>query len=151
RNELRTMAAPAVASDTHPQASDQPSRDGHTSNRVTAGQPFVGREDELRQLQEAFVAAASGDSRLILIVGEPGIGKTALCDQLARFVSASAGLPLVGHCYEEGSFRPPYQPFVEVFGTYLRGLDSQVLQADLGSSAVDLARIVPMLREQLRV
>jgi hypothetical protein len=53
-----------------------------------------------------------------MLVGEPGIGKTALSDQLCRFVLASGGLPLVGHCYEEGSFRPPYQPFVEVFATY---------------------------------
>jgi hypothetical protein len=30
-------------------------------------------------------------------------------------VSASGGLPLVGHCYEEGSFRPPYQPFLLKF------------------------------------
>jgi hypothetical protein len=57
----------------------------------------------------------------------------------------------VGHCYDEGSFRPPYQPFVEVFATYLHGLDSEALHAELGSSAADLARIVPTLRERLQV
>jgi DNA-binding CsgD family transcriptional regulator len=86
-----------------------------------------------------------------MLVGEPGIGKTALCDQLSAFVSTSRGLPLVGHCYEEGSFRPPYQPYVEVLGTYLLGLDTEALQAELGSSAADLARIVPPLRERLQI
>jgi DNA-binding CsgD family transcriptional regulator len=113
--------------------------------------PFVGREPELHQLQSAFEAATNGDGALIMLVGEPGIGKTALCDQLNTFVSASRGLPLVGHCYEEGSFRPPYQPFVEVFATYLHGLDTEALRAQLGSSATDLARIVPTLRERLHV
>jgi predicted ATPase len=73
----------------------------------------VGRENELRQLRSAFGIAASGGGSLVLLVGEPGIGKTTLCNQLGRFVSASGGRLLVGHCYGEGSFRPPYQPFVE--------------------------------------
>jgi DNA-binding CsgD family transcriptional regulator len=120
-------------------------------DRLARRQPFVGRENELRQLRAGFESASTGDGALILLVGEPGIGKTALSDQLCRFVSAAGGLSLVGHCYEEGSFRPPYQPFVEVFATYLHGLNSEALQAELGSSAADLARIVPTLRERLQV
>ena len=42
-----------------------------------------------------------------MLVGEPGIGKTAVCDQLSNYVSAAGGLSIAGHCYEEGSFRPP--------------------------------------------
>ena len=92
-----------------------------------------------------------GQGRLIMLVGEPGIGKTALCEQLCSFVEVSGGTPLVGHCYEEGSFRPPYQPFVEVFGTYLQQCDTDVLTADLGSSAADLARMLPMLHARLHI
>jgi DNA-binding CsgD family transcriptional regulator len=136
--------------DSRPQASDQPRRDGWTADRLSE-QPFVGRESELRQLQRAFEGASSGDGRLILLVGEPGIGKTAVCDQLARFVSASGGVPIVGHCYEEGSFRPPYQPFVEAFARYLLERDSDTLSAELGSGAADLARMIPMLRERIDV
>jgi DNA-binding CsgD family transcriptional regulator len=132
-------------------ASDQPIQAKLAENQVSQRQPFVGRERELRQLESAFGTAAKGDGALILLVGEPGIGKTALCDQLSTFASASGGLPLVGHCYEEGSFRPPYQPFVEVFATYLRGLDTDTAHAELGSNAADLARIGPMLRERLQV
>jgi DNA-binding CsgD family transcriptional regulator len=138
-----------VASDSS--ASDQPIAGQLAEAQVSQRQLFVGRERELRQLQAAFGAAAKGDGALTLLVGEPGIGKTALSDQLCRFVSASGGLPLVGHCYEEGSFRPPYQPFVEVFGTYLQPLDADAVHAELGSRAADLARIVPMLRDRLHV
>jgi DNA-binding CsgD family transcriptional regulator len=144
------MRGTAVAPDAYATASDQPIQEP-AEDRSSQRQSFVGRESELRQLQTAFESAAAGNAALILLVGEPGIGKTALCDQLCRFASASGGLPLVGHCYEEGSFRPPYQPFVEVLGTYLHGLDTEALQAELGPSAADLARIIPILRERLDV
>ena len=59
----------------------------------------MGREAELRQLQSAFDAATSGQGSLTMVVGEPGIGKTALCEQLATYVSpaerAGAGGPLL--------------------------------------------------------
>jgi DNA-binding NarL/FixJ family response regulator len=146
------MRGPPVTPEAHPPASDQPRQEQPAGTGSSQEQPFVGRQSELRQLRAAFEAvASSGDGRLTTLVGEPGIGKTALSDQLCRFVSASGGLPLVGHCYEEGSFRRPYQPFVEVLGTYLHGLDIETLRAELGSSAADLALIVPTLRERLHV
>jgi DNA-binding CsgD family transcriptional regulator len=85
-----------------------------------------------------------------LLVGEPGVGKTALCDQLGSFVAASGGVALVGHCYEEGSFRRPYQPFVEAFGTYLQESDFEALTADLGPDGPELARIVPSASERIQ-
>ena len=44
---------------------------------------FVGREAEVRQLHSAFDATLSGEGSLVMVVGEPGIGKTATCEQLA--------------------------------------------------------------------
>jgi DNA-binding CsgD family transcriptional regulator len=108
---------------------------------------FVGRDNELRQLRAAFEDAATGHGALVMLVGEPGIGKTALCDQLASLVAVSGGRTLVGHCYEEGSFRPPYQPFVEVFSAYIQDCDVGLLSAELP----DLARAVPLLRERYGV
>jgi len=51
---------------------------------------FVGREHEVRQLQAAFDAALSGKGALAMVVGEPGIGKTAVCEQLATYVTPCA-------------------------------------------------------------
>src|SRR5579871_1718154 len=56
---------------------------------------FVGREAELRQLQGAFDAALSGRGALAMVVGEPGIGKTSLCEQLTTYVAMRGGRALV--------------------------------------------------------
>jgi predicted ATPase len=115
-------------------------------------QPFVGRESELGQLRAAFDAVAGGgDGRLLMLVGEPGIGKTALCEQLSSFVRSRNGRILVGHCYPEGSAGVPYQPFVEVFEAFARQRDTEALRAELGPSASEVARMVPALRSRLQV
>jgi hypothetical protein len=131
QGRLQCGALP-VTSDAPSPASVPRSQGGPAENRVPRRSSFVGRARELDQLQAAFEAAASGRGALIMLVGEPGIGKTAVCEQLCRFVEGSGGTPLVGHCYEEGSFRPPYQPFVEVFVTYLQERGTDHLLADLG-------------------
>jgi tetratricopeptide (TPR) repeat protein len=112
---------------------------------------FVGREAELRQLQSSFDAAASGQGSLTMVVGEPGIGKTALCEQLATYVGLRGGRALVGHCYEEGSLSLPYLAFVEALRTYAQTRDVNQLRKELGPGAVDVARIVSEIRERLRI
>jgi KaiC/GvpD/RAD55 family RecA-like ATPase len=42
----------------------------------------------------------AGQGALLMVVGEPGIGKTALCEQLASYVTQRGGRALWGHCYE---------------------------------------------------
>lgn len=51
---------------------------------------FVGREEVLRQLEHAFEDAASGQSALILLSGEPGSGKTSLLRAFAARISGKA-------------------------------------------------------------
>ena len=140
-----------MAQDTRPQAADQPSQEQLARKGLPQEQPFVGRESELRQLQFAFETAAKGDGALIMLVGEPGIGKTALCKQLSSFVSTRNGRILVGHCYPEGSAGVPYQPYVEAFEAFARQRDAEALRAELGSNANEVARMVPALRSRLQV
>ena len=112
---------------------------------------FVGRETELRQLQGAFDAALSGQGGLVMVVGEPGIGKTALCEQLATYAAMRGGEALVGHCYEEGSLSLPYLPFVEALRTYVLAREPEDLRRELGSAATDVARIVSEVRDKVQV
>jgi len=112
---------------------------------------FVGREAELRQLQRAFDAALSGQGGLAMVVGEPGIGKTAVCEQLATYVSLRGGRTLTGHCYEEGSLSLPYLAFVEALRGYVVSRPPEDLRKELGTAATDLARIVSDVRERLSV
>ncbi len=115
------------------------------------GSTFVGREAEMGRLQAAFDGASSGDGSLFMVVGEPGIGKTTLCEQFAAYVQANGGTTLVGHCYEEGSLSLPYLAFVEAMGSYVVERDVDELKEELGPGVGDLARIVPEVRDRLGV
>ncbi|HEY2201672.1 MAG TPA: ATP-binding protein [Solirubrobacteraceae bacterium] len=119
--------------------------------RRARARDFVGRRAELEHLKRLFETTSHGQGALVMLVGEPGIGKTALCEQLCAFVVEAGGQALVGHCYAEGSFRPPYQPFVEALDTYVQECDPEVVATDLGSSAVELGRILPTLRQRSTV
>ena len=112
---------------------------------------FVGREQEQKQLQAAFDAALSGQGALMMVVGEPGIGKTALTEQVATYVKLRGGRTLVGHCYEEGSLSLPYLAFVEAMRTYVLDREPGALRNELGTGAADVARIVSEVREKLKV
>jgi tetratricopeptide (TPR) repeat protein len=126
------------------------------SSPVAADNPmyrrtFVGREHELRQLQAAFDSATSGQGSLAVVVGEPGIGKTSLCEQLATYSTIRGGRALVGHCYEEGSLSLPYLPFVEAMRSYVLAREPDGLRAELGTGVGEVARIVSEIRERLHV
>ena len=112
---------------------------------------FVGRESELKQLESAFDNALSGVGSLSMVVGEPGIGKTALIEQLATYVTLRGGKTLVGHCYEEGSLSLPYLAFVEAMRTYVLEREPAGLETDLGTGAADVARIVSEIRDRVNV
>ena len=112
---------------------------------------FVGREPELKQLQSAFDGAMSGQGALMMVMGEPGIGKTALCEQLSTYVTLRGGRTLVGHCYEEGSLSLPYLAFVEAMRSYVLSREVKNLREELGTGAADVARIVSEIRERLKV
>ena len=112
---------------------------------------FVGRETEIQQLHKAFDEAMSGNGSLAMVVGEPGIGKTSLCEQLATYASLRGGTTLIGHCYEEGSLSLPYLAFVEAMRSYVLDRDADGLKSDLGSGASDVARIVSEVRDRLQV
>jgi len=112
---------------------------------------FVGREPELKQLQSAFDGAISGQGALMMVMGEPGIGKTALCEQLATYVTLRGGRTLVGHCYEAGSLSLPYLAFVEALRSYVLSREVKDLREELGSGATDVARIISEIRERLKI
>ncbi|UCG84038.1 MAG: protein kinase, partial [Dehalococcoidia bacterium] len=128
----------------------KPSREAPAENPLYR-KVFVGREPELKQLQAAFDGAISRKGALMMVTGEPGIGKTALCEQLATYVKLRGGRTLFGHCYEEGSWSLPYLAFVEALHAYVLTRKVKDLREELGTGASDVARIVSEIRERLQI
>src|SRR5262249_41650988 len=73
-----------------------------TAGHITQGTLFVGRKEELARLRGAFESAVRGHGSIVLLVGEPGVGKTALTEQFLEFAIERQARTLVGHCYDTG-------------------------------------------------
>ena len=110
--------------------------------RIVRGR-LVGRATELQELREHLDRMLSGEGRLVLISGEPGIGKTRLSEELAVYAHLRGAWVLRGHCYEQ-EVGVPYLPFMETF-RQLHHLSGPALLNDLGERVDDLARLLPEL------
>ena len=124
-------------------------RNGSQSANPLYRTTFVGREPEMKQLQAAFDGAISGQGELTMVVGEPGIGKTTVTEQLGTYAMLRGGMTLVGHCYEEGSLSLPYLPFVEAMRAYVLDRETDDLRSELGPGAGAVARIVSEVRDRI--
>ena len=82
--------------------------------------PLVGRHDELEKLRALWPQARSGRSRMVLVTGEAGIGKTRLVAELAAELHCSGAAVIFGACFEDEP--SAYQPFVQALGVHLRNV-----------------------------
>jgi len=109
--------------------------------------PFVGREGERADLRRFLDGARSGQGALVMIGGEPGVGKTRITEELVAEARRHGFLTLTGHCYEmEGA--PPYIPFIEILQSIIRMVEPNTLLDALGNAAPEAAKLVPELRER---
>ncbi len=115
---------------------------------MQTGAVFVGRDRELGEMLEALEATGSGRGRVILLGGEPGIGKSRLADELATRAREGGHQVLWGRGWE-GAGAPAYWPWVQVLRAYLRSVESAELRAQLGPGARDIAQMLPELRDRL--
>src|SRR5258708_39937626 len=77
---------------------------------LAARASFVGREEETATLAHRLELALGGQGGLVMIGGEPGVGKTRLSQELAAMAEKRGMRVLTGHCYETAG-TPPYVPF----------------------------------------
>ena len=109
--------------------------------RITDAAPFVGRGSELAQIAAAFTEAFEGQPRAVMIVGEPGIGKTRLALEAAARAEADGAIVLWGSGFE-GEWRRPYGPIGEALDRYVAAAGADDLVALLGEPATVLAPLV---------
>jgi DNA-binding CsgD family transcriptional regulator len=110
--------------------------------------PFVGRESESGRLRARLEEARAGRGGLVMLVGEPGIGKTRTAEEFAQRARHEGATVLWGRCYD-GEWSPPYGPFAEAIAEYVHAAPADALRADLGFGAPPIARLVPALAEKL--
>jgi ABC-type oligopeptide transport system substrate-binding subunit len=108
---------------------------------------MVGREREFAEAGAVWQRAQAGEGHVLLISGEPGIGKTRLMREVMTLAELSRATVLTGECYAEGG--PPYAPIAQMIRTAWDKstpieLPANVL-ADLATIAPDLRRHYPHL------
>jgi DNA-binding SARP family transcriptional activator/tetratricopeptide (TPR) repeat protein len=105
--------------------------------------PFVGRDLELDQLNQAWNTAREGRAHLVLVSGEPGIGKSRLALELGRRVRAEGHVVASARAYEAAG-RLPWGPVVDL-------LRSDALRSHIDTLGTvlraELARLLPELLE----
>ncbi len=118
---------------------------GNRSSERRVGEPafshrshFVGRTGELARAEIAIGQVLSGTGRLLLLSGEPGIGKTRLCQQVSDHALRRGLRVLWSQAYEDGG-APPLWPWIQV----LRSISSEA-PPELGETTNELlAQITP--------
>src|SRR5918993_3229490 len=112
--------------------------------RGGTGRAFVGRDRELADLVAGLDDAIGGRVRLVLVAGEPGIGKTWLAEHLAEHAAKRGARVLWVRCWEGGG-APPFWPWAQLLRALAEDLDDQALTARLGTGAAPVAQLVPGL------
>ncbi|HEV7458948.1 MAG TPA: AAA family ATPase [Solirubrobacteraceae bacterium] len=107
---------------------------------------FVGRVAEREQLDAAWAQAREGERRLVLVCGEPGIGKTRLAADLAHEARRGGATVLYGRCDDDAGV--PYQPWREALGHLVELGSDELLRQHVEVHGGELARLVPGLQER---
>jgi hypothetical protein len=124
--------------------------DAENPLEALAGGVFVGRDSELGEARGVLEDALGGQGRLLLLSGDPGIGKTRTAEQLATYARVRGARVYWGRCYETKG-QPPYWPWSEAIREYVLEADPVGLRWQLGARAAEIARIVPELAERLDI
>ena len=124
---------------------DRPIQSGDQTNalgQIVRGR-MVGREHELADLMGVWKRAMAGEGQVLLVSGEPGIGKTRLVKELMAHAAITGGKVHFGECYAEGG--RPYAPFAQMLADELGRPGQPGLELP-GSVLADIITIAPELR-----
>ncbi len=131
-------------SDSAPQAADPSPASAPDSARPCTTRPEVvteGRQEALAAVSAAVAGLVAGAGGVLLLSGEPGIGKSVLADELAARAEEAGAHVLWGRCHE-ADVAPAYWPWLPVLRAVAGddpgpGLAAVVAVTDQSAPAVD--------------
>jgi DNA-binding NarL/FixJ family response regulator len=103
--------------------------------------PLVARDDELNHVVSALREVGSGGRRVLLLSGEPGIGKTRLAREAAASLREAGTNVLLGRCFEQYT-AVPFLPFTELLSAALASAPA-ALQAEAPQRWPELVFMIP--------
>ena len=125
---------------------ETPGATSYGLTRITG--PFVGRLREMAQLADALAAASTGRGRLVMLAGEPGIGKTRTAQELAYLAQRLDFHVFWGRCYEDRG-APPFWPWIQIIRLCLQGRDIEKPRSHMGAEEDDITRLLPEVTHAL--
>ncbi|MBU1076688.1 MAG: protein kinase, partial [Spirochaetes bacterium] len=99
--------------------------------KLTYQTRLVGRQEELKQIREAYERAKDSEGNICLIGGEPGIGKSRLVEEMKEYLYEQGyeggGLFIHGRCLNQEN-KIPYQPFRDSINEYIQKIEKMNLK-----------------------
>jgi hypothetical protein len=124
---------------------NEPEADGGASNlgwaRRAAAALVVGRDEPVAALERLWERVLAGEHHMVVLSGDPGIGKTTVAAEVALRLHATGAVVLYGRWDEESL--APYQAVREALGTYAAACPKPLLRRDLAEQADEIARLLP--------
>jgi tetratricopeptide (TPR) repeat protein/transcriptional regulator with XRE-family HTH domain len=112
--------------------------------------PFVGRGNEFGLLIGLLAHLTAGSGHVVLLEGEPGIGKSRLMRELLHYSRARGLCTLATNCYEIERAMP-YQPVIDLVTKALELATKETLQKLAPVSLAEIAALVPAVAERVAV
>jgi len=108
---------------------------------------YVGRIEERAALEEAMKLARSGQRQVVLLSGEPGIGKTRLSSYAAHNAHSEGFAVVWGACSEE--LAAPYEPWIEICTHLVEHAPRELLQRHVERHGGELSRLARNIKQRI--
>jgi DNA-binding SARP family transcriptional activator len=105
---------------------------------------LVGRGGEWNRLRSTWQTVSHSQSRVVLVEGESGVGKSRLADDFARWATADGGTVLRGRSFD-GRLGVPFGAMIEALRS---GIDAPGLSGTDPRWLAEIARVVPELKQR---
>jgi tetratricopeptide (TPR) repeat protein/transcriptional regulator with XRE-family HTH domain len=145
----RLQVEPSPVGADAPQAISVQSQPDSAVGATPDATPFVGRNHEYGLLIGLIARLTAGSGYTVLIEGEPGIGKSRLLREVARYAHAPDLPMLATNCYEFERAMP-YQPVIDLVTRALDQVSAEALHNLAPVSLAELAALVPEIGERFQ-